>query len=666
MALTNSIAYKTALAISISLIIIMSIVGVYVYQNQIKIIDELKTQQKDTILKYITKQEDLKIHYTTNQLKTLSQSLVSGVANALYNSDVNSALKTLQDFLQNSHIKAVNIYDDTVGENFLTVVREKGRLVHAHAIPKSFVHYPSFAYPLVVDGEKIGMFRVYYDISHIISDIKKLKQQEINALHHKMDMINQEINQSFIRLVLIFIIASIVIVWLIIFLLKKLVNKPLVSFQQGLNSFFDYLADPTKQVQEIELHTNDEFGQMSKSINKSIQTSVAIYARMVQLMDAMDEYVIFSQTDEDGIITHVSKAFCKISGYSKKELIGKPHSIVGAGDTPKEVFQQMWQTIKSGKLWEGEIKNKTKNSQEYWLYSMVLPTCKHTPCGYTAIRYDITTKKRAEALLAKTKHELEIMHKHVQDSIRYAALIQGAIIPPSGVLTACFADYFVEWSPKDIVGGDIWLFDQIRDSEYLLFVIDCTGHGVPGAFVTMMVKAIQREIMGILTKTSEMEISTSWIMGYFNEAMKKLLRQEEDALANVGFDGGILYYNKKRNIIKFTGAWTSLFYVDDTLKLLKGDRYSVGYKTCDTQYQYGEYTINVHKGMKFYITTDGYLDQNGGDKGFPFGKKRFKQLLSQIHDKPMFLQHKELMRALDQYARSHERNDDITVIGFEV
>ena len=284
-------------------------------------------------------------------------------------------------------------------------------------------------------------------------------------------------------------------------------------------------------------------------------------------------------------------------------------------------------------------------------------------------------KKQTELLneLNESKKNIEAIHKHTHDSIEYASLIQGALIPEKGILESYFKDHFVTWTPKDTVGGDIWLFDELRhEDECLLFFIDCTGHGVPGAFVTMIVKAVEREVVSKIKEHSEFDVSPAIIMAHFNKTMKTLLRQEtEHSLSNVGFDGGIIYYNRKTQILKFAGAETPLFYteVDGTLKTIKGNRYSVGYKKCDMNYEYKESILEVKDGMKFFCTTDGYLDQNGGERGFPFGKKRFKNIIKERYNEPMAELQTIFQLELMEYElaiEDNDRNDDITIIGFEI
>ena len=275
--------------------------------------------------------------------------------------------------------------------------------------------------------------------------------------------------------------------------------------------------------------------------------------------------------------------------------------------------------------------------------------------------------------LNKAKKEVEAIHKHTRESIEYASMIQGALLPDPNLLNNYFSDSFVHWLPKDTVGGDIWLFNDLRhEDECLLMFIDCTGHGVPGAFVTMIVKAIERESVAKINDDKDMDVSPAWIMSYFNKTMKILLKQEtKDSKSNAGWDGGIIYYNKKDNILKFAGAETPLFYMDVNggFHTVKGNRYSVGYKKCDMNYEYKESIITIEKGMKFYCTTDGYLDQNGGEKDFPFGKKRFGNIIKEYHDKPMSELKEIFINSMNQYEimiENNDRNDDMTVIGFEV
>jgi len=286
----------------------------------------------------------------------------------------------------------------------------------------------------------------------------------------------------------------------------------------------------------------------------------------------------------------------------------------------------------------------------------------------------IDTIENQTAAVYKAKKELELIHKHTRESIEYAAIIQSSLIPDNNLFRKYFQEYFVMWHPKDTVGGDIYFFNELRnDDECLILCIDCTGHGVPGAFVTMLVKAVESELIAEIFNNPDMEISTAWVMGFFNNQLKKLLKQDNlNSISNVGWDGSVFYYNKKLKVIKFSGAESPFFYrkPDGKIVTVKGTRKSVGYKQCPFDYKYKETVIeNVEEGTKVFLTTDGYLDQNGGEKGFPFGKKRFIQIIEDYGAESMPDLQEMFMYEMAEWedqVENNDRNDDMTVIGFTI
>ena len=342
------------------------------------------------------------------------------------------------------------------------------------------------------------------------------------------------------------------------------------------------------------------------------------------------------------------------------ELIGKCIDNVYTNvDQRAEILKIL---IRDGYVENLEERYKTQTGKEFTGLLSVKPIVYNFEESYIGMVVDITEQKEIE-------HEVKRLHKHTTDSIEYASLIQHALVPEQELFNKYFNDYFTIWNPKDLVGGDIYLCEELRnEEECLLMVIDCTGHGVPGAFVTMLVKAIERQVIAKIENDKTIEVSPAWILSYFNKTMKKLLKQEnKDSISNAGFDGGIIYYNKKENILKFAGAETPLFYLeDDELKTIKGNRHSIGYKKSDVNYEFKDHIINVKDGMQFYITTDGYLDQNGGEKSFPFGKKKFMNIIEDNYNKSFLDQKERFIDTLKEYQNHEDRNDDVTVIGFKI
>lgn len=295
----------------------------------------------------------------------------------------------------------------------------------------------------------------------------------------------------------------------------------------------------------------------------------------------------------------------------------------------------------------------------------------HTEVGQIASEYNrVLDKVNAEMeVSAAAKRVIEAAHKKMTDSINYASLIQYSIIPEEKSFQNNFSDYFTLWKPRDVIGGDVYLFTEFRDrDECLLMVIDCTGHGVPGAFVTMLVKAIERQVVGKINQDPSIEISPGWILGYFNKTIKNLLHQEDPkSICNAGFDGGILLYNRKKNLVKYAGAELPLFVIQDgVINTIKGDRQSVGYRSCDFDFSFKDNHIEIDKDTYLYLTTDGYIDQNGGDNDFPFGKKQLKNILLKIYQENFSTQKEILLQKNIEYQKQEESTDDVTIVGLKI
>ncbi len=424
--------------------------------------------------------------------------------------------------------------------------------------------------------------------------------------------------------------------------------------------------------------TDDEIGALSKDFNKMLETikdnvhnldeKVAQKTKDLEETKKEVELILASILLPVLITSRKTRKIVYANKYAERQYDTKLEDIIGADmdDLYTAEGQQLHiiELLKTqGYVENLEEKFKTHIGKEFTALLSVIPiTYKNDP-SYIGMVTDITKQKNAE-------HKLREVNKHVKESIEYASLIQRALIPSPELFKKYFSDHFTLWHPKDIVGGDIYLFEELRsDDECMLMVVDCTGHGVPGAFVTMLVKAIERQVVAVINNNTFIEISPAWVLNYFNKTMKVLLGQEtKDSISNAGFDGAVLYYNKQEKIVKFSGALTSLFYFDenDELITIKGSKHSVGYKTSNMDFEFDEHTIEVKDGMNFYITTDGYIDQNGGEKDFPFGKKRFTNILKENHNISFKEQKKILISKLKEYQQDADRNDDVTIVGIKI
>lgn len=271
--------------------------------------------------------------------------------------------------------------------------------------------------------------------------------------------------------------------------------------------------------------------------------------------------------------------------------------------------------------------------------------------------------------LSAAMHEIVDLHKSVRDSISYASMIQSALIPTFDVLKPYFSDCFSIWQPKDTVGGDIYMFESFPERDAcLIFAIDCTGHGVPGAFVTMLVKAIERNVVAHITNHPNKEVSPGYILSIFNKSIKTMLKQDEkNSFSNAGFDGTIFYYDKKEKQVKFASAQNHVMFMrDGKVKWFKGDRQSVGYKTSNPDFVFTEHTLEAKDGDLYFLSTDGLYDQNGGEKDIPFGRKRIETIFTENADEPLNEVKELILYELGAYQGRNERNDDMAFIGFKI
>lgn len=264
-----------------------------------------------------------------------------------------------------------------------------------------------------------------------------------------------------------------------------------------------------------------------------------------------------------------------------------------------------------------------------------------------------------EKQVAARTLELEQKNLKIMDSIDYAQRLQESILPAHSDLAALFADYFVIWQPRDLVGGDFYWARRLDENRSLIAVIDCTGHGVPGAFMTMAVNSILDHI------TTEVNDDPARILAELNRRVKTTLhRSDPRGLADDGLDIGLCYLECNRRIV-FAGAKIPL-YVSRAgqLQLIRGNNKSLGYRRSSPDLCFSNNEWLVEPGDVFFLTSDGFIDQNGGERDYPFGRKRFIETLTGLQSLPLSQQRDGLTQGLQKYMGEEPQRDDMIVLGF--
>jgi serine phosphatase RsbU (regulator of sigma subunit) len=246
--------------------------------------------------------------------------------------------------------------------------------------------------------------------------------------------------------------------------------------------------------------------------------------------------------------------------------------------------------------------------------------------------------------------------KTVADSIDYASLIQRAILPDSQMVQSLGPRHFVLWKPRDVVGGDFYVF-RADGENCLLGVVDCAGHGVAGALMTMLARAA---IDHAISEAGPHDPAA--ILAGTDAAMRAMLADAElpRALAT-NMDAGLVYVDRAAGQLYFAGAKISLYASDGVrIEEYKSGRRALGEK------RIGEYTNTTLAlaGRTYYLVTDGVLDQAGGDQGYGFGNRRLTDLLLDVSRLRVQDQAQAIMDALNQYRGALPQRDDITVLAF--
>lgn len=266
---------------------------------------------------------------------------------------------------------------------------------------------------------------------------------------------------------------------------------------------------------------------------------------------------------------------------------------------------------------------------------------------------------RQKEEIEKQKEIVTELYKDLKDSINYAKRLQQAILPPDEMVKSLFVDSFVLYRPKDIVSGDFYWFKE-SGNKAMFAAIDCTGHGVPGAFVSLVGHNVLNQVTKVFTKPSQ-------VLNNLNRLSYEALNSEVDEMAvRDGMDLALCTLDKESYVLEFAGAHSPVFVIRDKVLLqYEPDKFSIG-SFAFGEREYQNQRVQLEPGDSVYVFSDGFVDQFGGPRGKKFLKKRFKELLLELSHMTMEDQKKKLQASLDEWQGNLEQVDDILVIGIRV
>ncbi len=266
-------------------------------------------------------------------------------------------------------------------------------------------------------------------------------------------------------------------------------------------------------------------------------------------------------------------------------------------------------------------------------------------------------------LLKEQKEIIEENNEHITASIQYAKRIQEAILPNNELFEKHLSEHFVFFKPKDIVSGDFYWFERNeKTNTTLLAAVDCTGHGVPGAFMSMIGNTLLNEIAHKETLSSPAEI-----LFELRAAVIEALQQSGQVDNKEGMDISLCMINHEKRTLQFAGAYNPLYQVrEGSLIETKSDRMPIGNYHDRNEMPFTNHDIETQEGDIFYIFTDGYIDQFGGPKGKKLSSKNFKKVIEDISKHPLKNQPKYLEKGMKNWQKDLDQIDDMLIIGFKI
>ncbi len=292
--------------------------------------------------------------------------------------------------------------------------------------------------------------------------------------------------------------------------------------------------------------------------------------------------------------------------------------------------------------------------------------------AYVQKRNDMQKIREQNAQILESNEELKVLNEAISkqnneivDSISYAQRIQSAMMPPESYFHELLDEVFILYKPRDIVSGDFYWVRQVN-RYIVLAAADCTGHGVPGAFMSLLGISYLNEIVQRreITQASE-------VLNELRYQIKHSLRQHgQPDESKDGIDMAICVVDPKSRTMQYAGAFNSLYLIREEdgkagLNEIKADRMPLGYHQGKDR-AFANHDIQLEIGDTFYIFSDGYIDQKGGPDNKKFMSKKFKKLLLDIHEEPMFDQKNILEKTLSEWMGDKEQIDDILVVGVRV
>lgn len=386
------------------------------------------------------------------------------------------------------------------------------------------------------------------------------------------------------------------------------------------------------------------------------------------------ESIILSDTSEK--IIFANRSANKTFGVKNNALVGKTMEVLYCNSQANK-REEMLNALTELGGWSGEILTRKIDGRVFYglITASMIYGNNAQPMGIALSVRDISERKAMERqllvakeeaeqksrLLAKQKTVIEKVNESMLASISCAQRIQSAMLPEMESIHQSLPNTFVLFQPRDIVSGDFYWCVSEKNKTFIA-AVDCTGHGVPGALMSMVGKSLLDSIV-LEKKIHEANL----ILDELHIGIRNTLKQDESDNKD-GMDMALCIIDHANHSVQYAGAKNELVLIKNgELEVIKADRLSIGGRLRKGQQEsFSAKTINIDSATTFYIFSDGFKDQFGGAKNIKLGSKRFKQILTDVHTLPINQQKENLKHILTNWKGDYSQIDDVLVIGFKL
>jgi PAS domain S-box-containing protein len=358
---------------------------------------------------------------------------------------------------------------------------------------------------------------------------------------------------------------------------------------------------------------------------------------------------------EDGYISYINPVIEAYTGKGIDDFLNKKATETGLDNTILEAWLNIVEEVNKTNSKVNTEMDFPSEAGRRVMQVNAIPEFDETEKleSVLVVSHDITERKLIEL-------EIQAKNKKITESINYAKRIQTAILPNTRVINRALPDSFILYKPRDVVSGDFPWFVQIKDDIFIA-AVDCTGHGVPGALLSLIGYFLLNDIV-----RSRKVTEPGKILDLLDEGVTTTLRQDEDATTKDGMDIALCKINIASGDVEYAGAHRPLYIMKGGLmEEVKGNKFPIGGGIFKNQTNFTNTKIKLGKGDSIYFSSDGFPDQFGGPEGRKFGPKRVREIVDRVHKDPM----KDAMKVFDdeweQWRADHKQTDDVLLIGIK-